>query len=65
MIIASLHAFIFFSHKSEVFKFFKEFQSFVERLFNQKIIAMQTDWGGEYGSCVLPPHPSKKWHCGT
>jgi hypothetical protein len=35
-------------HKSEVFQFFKEFQSLVERLLNRKIIAMQTDWGGEY-----------------
>jgi hypothetical protein len=35
-------------HKSEVFKFFREFQSLVERLFNRKILAMQSDWGGEY-----------------
>jgi hypothetical protein len=35
-------------HKSEVFKFFQEFQCLVERMFNRKIIAMQTDWGGEY-----------------
>jgi hypothetical protein len=35
-------------HKSEVFQFFKEFQSLVERLLNRKILAMQTDWGGEY-----------------
>src|SRR6185312_1310223 len=35
-------------HKSEVFQKFNEFQNLVERLFNQKIIAMQTDWGGEY-----------------
>jgi hypothetical protein len=35
-------------HKSEVFKFFKEFQCLVERMFNRKIIPMQTDWGGEY-----------------
>jgi IS30 family transposase len=35
-------------YKSEVFKFFKEFQNLVERLFNRKIISMQTDWGGEY-----------------
>jgi hypothetical protein len=34
--------------KSEVFKFFQEFQSLVERMFDHKIIAMQTDWGGEY-----------------
>ncbi|WVZ90565.1 hypothetical protein U9M48_036856 [Paspalum notatum var. saurae] len=34
--------------KSEVFEKFHEFQTLVERLFNRKIIAMQTDWGGEY-----------------
>jgi len=35
-------------HKSEVFQRFREFQSFVERKFDRKIIAMQSDWGGEY-----------------
>jgi len=35
-------------YKSEVFQKFHEFQSLVERIFNRKIIAMQTDWGGEY-----------------
>jgi hypothetical protein len=35
-------------HKDEVFKFFKEFQTLVEHIFNHKIIAMHTDWGGEY-----------------
>jgi hypothetical protein len=34
--------------KSEVFQFFQEFQSLVERMFHQKILAVQTDWGGEY-----------------
>jgi hypothetical protein len=34
--------------KSEVFQKFHEFQQLVERMFNKKIIAMQTDWGGEY-----------------
>jgi hypothetical protein len=34
--------------KSEVFQFFKEFQSLVERMFNRKILAVQTDWSGEY-----------------
>ena len=34
--------------KSEVFQKFHEFQNMVERLFDRKIIAMQTDWGGEY-----------------
>jgi hypothetical protein len=35
-------------HKSEVFQRFHDFQSLVERMFNRKIIAMQTYWGGEY-----------------
>lgn len=35
-------------HKSEVFQRFHDFQNLVERLFDRKIIAMQTDWGGEY-----------------
>jgi hypothetical protein len=34
--------------KSEVFQKFHEFQALVERLFDRKIVAMQTDWGGEY-----------------
>jgi len=35
-------------YKSEVFHKFQEFQTLVEKLFNRKILAMQTDWGGEY-----------------
>jgi hypothetical protein len=35
-------------NKSEVFQKFKEFQALVEQLFDKKIIAVQTDWGGEY-----------------
>lgn len=35
-------------NKSEVFDKFHEFQNLVERLFDRKIIAVQTDWGGEY-----------------
>lgn len=35
-------------HKSDVFEKFHDFQQLVERLFDRKIIAMQTDWGGEY-----------------
>jgi hypothetical protein len=31
-----------------VFQKFHEFQALVERLFDRKIIAMQTDWGDEY-----------------
>jgi hypothetical protein len=34
-------------HKSEVFEQFYEFQQLVERRFDRKIVAMQTDWGGE------------------
>lgn len=34
--------------KSDVFQVFHDFQNFVERKFNKKIISMQTDWGGEY-----------------
>jgi hypothetical protein len=34
--------------KSEVFEKFHEFQNLVERLFDHKILTMQTDWGGEY-----------------
>jgi hypothetical protein len=35
-------------HKSDVFKYFLEFQSLVECMFNNKIIFVQSDWGGEY-----------------
>jgi hypothetical protein len=31
-------------NRSEVFQRFHEFQAFVERLFDRKNIAMQTDW---------------------
>lgn len=34
--------------KSEVFRCFNEFQNMVERQFNCKIRAVQSDWGGEY-----------------
>jgi hypothetical protein len=34
--------------KSDVFQVFHDFQSLVERKFNKKIIAIQSDWGGEY-----------------
>jgi histone deacetylase 1/2 len=37
-------------HKSEVFSCFREFQTLIERQLNCKILAMQTDWGGEYQS---------------
>jgi hypothetical protein len=35
-------------HKSEVYKYFLEFQALVERVFNREIISVQSDWGGEY-----------------
>ncbi|WVZ51721.1 hypothetical protein U9M48_002836, partial [Paspalum notatum var. saurae] len=35
-------------HKSEVFQRFHEFQQLVERMFDRKIISVQSDWGGEY-----------------
>ncbi len=38
----------FLKCKSEVLQKFQEFQSLVGRLLDRKIIAMQTDWGGEY-----------------
>jgi hypothetical protein len=33
-------------HKSEVFKYFLEFQALVERMFNHKIIYVQSAWVG-------------------
>jgi hypothetical protein len=53
-ILCKLHRFSKFTwiyllkFKSEVFQKFNEFQTLVERLFNRKIITVQTDWGGEY-----------------
>jgi histone deacetylase 1/2 len=35
-------------HRSDVERVFLQFQAHVERMFNCKIIRMQTDWGGEY-----------------
>jgi len=35
-------------HKSEVFQCFHTFQNLVERQFGRKILAVQSDWGGEY-----------------
>jgi hypothetical protein len=32
-------------HKSEFFQKFQDFQNLVERLFDKKILAVQTDWG--------------------
>jgi hypothetical protein len=36
--------------KSEVFAFFRDFQSLVERQFDRKIRSFQTNWGGEYSA---------------
>jgi hypothetical protein len=59
-------------HHSEVFKFFQEFHSLVERMINRKIIAVQSDWGGKYERlnsffhswhytpCLLPSCASSK-----
>ena len=35
-------------NKSDVFARFHDFQNYVERLFDRKILALQSDWGGEY-----------------
>jgi hypothetical protein len=35
-------------HKSEVSRYFIEFQKLVERMLDRKIITVQSDWGGEY-----------------
>ena len=35
-------------NKSDVFSRFNDFQNHVERLFDKKILALQSDWGGEY-----------------
>jgi histone deacetylase 1/2 len=40
----------FLRHKCKVFQCFHDFQHLIERQFNHKILAMQTDWGGEYQS---------------
>jgi hypothetical protein len=37
-------------HKSDVFEKFHEFQALVERLFDRKILVMQTDWGASIRS---------------
>jgi hypothetical protein len=47
-------------HKSEVFQHFRDFQNLVERQFDRKILAIQTDWGGEYQSLIFFP---TYWHC--
>jgi hypothetical protein len=42
----------FLKHKSEIFEKFHEFQVHVERLFNHKVLSIQTDWGGEYQKLI-------------
>jgi hypothetical protein len=34
--------------KSDVYQIFHDFQNLVERQFDTKILAIQSDWGGEY-----------------
>jgi len=45
----SKHTWIYLlKNKSDVFQVFQDFQNSVEQRFAKKILAMQTDWGGEY-----------------
>jgi histone deacetylase 1/2 len=45
----SKHTWIYLlRRKSEVFQCFHDFQKLIERQFDCKIRAIQTDWGGEY-----------------
>lgn len=39
-------------HKSKVFQKFHDFQKLVKRMFDRKIIAVQTDWEGEYKNLI-------------
>jgi hypothetical protein len=48
MIFSSLLGSYLLKHKSEVFTTFHLFQQHVECLLNRKIVAIQTNWGGEY-----------------
>jgi hypothetical protein len=48
MISANLYGSIFSKIDLKFFQKFHEFQALGERRFDQKIIAMQTDWSGEY-----------------
>jgi hypothetical protein len=63
-------------NKSDVFQVFRNFQNLIERQFDQKILTMQTDWGGEYEKlnsffqknwdyppCLLSTCPSTKQFC--
>jgi histone deacetylase 1/2 len=48
LMITETYMYLSYKYKSKVFRKVHEFQSLVERLFDRKIIAMQTGWGGEY-----------------
>jgi hypothetical protein len=61
-------------HMSKVFEFFKIFQSLVERIFDCKILVMQTVWGWRISKtqhilptcmdltpCIMSSCPPKKW----
>jgi histone deacetylase 1/2 len=48
MIIVNLRGYTFSRKKSDVFSAFVKFQKLVERQLNRKILAVQSDWGGEY-----------------
>jgi hypothetical protein len=39
-------------YKSEVFEKFHEFQQLVERKFDKKIVAIQTDWGASMRNLI-------------
>ena len=61
--------------RSDVFQVFHNFQALVERKFDSKIIAVQSDWVGEYeklnsfleigniSSCFMSSRSSAKWVC--
>jgi histone deacetylase 1/2 len=48
MILANFHGFIFSRKKSDGFQVLHNFQKLVKCQFDIKIIAIQSDWGGEY-----------------
>jgi hypothetical protein len=62
-------------NKYDVFQKFHDVQNHVGRLFDKKILAMQTDWGGEYQKltsfsasgyfppCFLSSWASTEWSC--
>jgi hypothetical protein len=48
IISANSHGFICLNTNLKFFQKFHDFQAHVERLFGRKILALQSDWGGEY-----------------